>query len=211
MHQCAQLCCIVLLIMFHNHKLLFFQALQLFPYSTTSNDTNRYKFLVTNHRWMILLLKCNISLKEGHVMVLRSWCLSVRSSFIRAGHPLNSFSSLWAAFTLTVHINTFNESVHGKEEHVHATWINTIPLKISHLFGFSGSNRWSQRDSLACLHLDSRYSISLFYSNHFICDTSPLFGSHGNSFPIYMFDKRQFDYNRLLFWLSRSTCERMHV
>ena len=29
--------------------------------------------------------------------------------------------------------------------------------------------------------LDSRHS--LFDSNHFIFDTSPLFGSHGNSFP----------------------------
>ena len=46
----------------------------------------------------------------------------------------------------------------------HPTWINTIPLKLSHLFGFSVSNRWSQRDSLACLRLDSRYSISLFDS-----------------------------------------------
>ena len=29
----------------------------------------------------------------------------------------------------------------------HATWISTIPLKISHLFTFPVSNRWSQRDS----------------------------------------------------------------
>ena len=34
------------------------------------------------------------------------------------GHPSDSFSSLWAAFTLTVHINAlYNERVHGKEEH----------------------------------------------------------------------------------------------
>ena len=37
-----------------------------------------------------------------------------------------------ASFTLTVHINAlYNESIHGKEEH--ATGINMIPLKISHL------------------------------------------------------------------------------
>ena len=106
----------------------------------------------------------------------------VRSSVRPSVWSLDSFSSLWAAFTLTVHINAlYNESKNGKEEH--ATWINTIPLKISHLFGFPVSNRWSQRDSLACLRLDSRYNISLFDSNHFICDTSPLFCSHGNSFP----------------------------
>ena len=39
---------------------------------------------------------------------------------------------------------------------------------------------------LACLRLDSRYNISLFDSNHFIGDKSPLFctqSSHGKSFP----------------------------
>ena len=45
------------------------------------------------------------------------------------------------------------------------------------------SNRCCQCESLACVRLDSRYSISLFDSNHFIGDTSPLFCSHGNSFP----------------------------
>ena len=59
---------------------------------------------------------------------------------------------------------------------------NTIPLKKSHLFGFSVSNRWSQCDRLACLRLDSRYSISLFDRNHLIYDPSPLFCLHGNSF-----------------------------
>ena len=93
----------------------------------------------------------------------------------------DSFSSPWAAFTLTPHINAlYNESIHGKEEH--GTCINTIPLKISHLFGFSLSNRCSQRE-LLCLRLDSRYSISLLDSNHFIRDTSPLFCSHVNSSP----------------------------
>ena len=52
----------------------------------------------------------------------------VWSSFIRAavcsevirpyGRPSDSFSSLWAVFLLTVHINAlYNESIHGKEEH----------------------------------------------------------------------------------------------
>ena len=64
----------------------------------------------------------------GRTDVRRSWRLS------------DSFSSLWAAFTLTVHINAlYNERVHGKEEH--ATSINMIPLKISHLFVFTVSNR----------------------------------------------------------------------
>ena len=39
---------------------------------------------------------------------------------------------------------------------------------------------------LACLRLDSRYHISLFDSNRFIGDTSPLFctqSSHEKSFP----------------------------
>ena len=36
---------------------------------------------------------------------------------VRAWRP-DSFISLWAAFTLTVHINSLNnESIHGKEEH----------------------------------------------------------------------------------------------
>ena len=50
-------------------------------------------------------------------------------SFVAAVRPSDSFSSLWAAFMLTVDINAlYNESVHGKEEH--ATLINKIPLKI---------------------------------------------------------------------------------
>ena len=41
-----------------------------------------------------------------------------RSSFVRGGRPSDLFSSLWAAFTLTIHINAlYNESIHGKEEH----------------------------------------------------------------------------------------------
>ena len=40
--------------------------------------------------------------------------LSFVCSFVRSPR----FSSLWPAFTLTVHINAlYNESVHGREEH----------------------------------------------------------------------------------------------
>ena len=96
-----------------------------------------------------------------------SFVTAVHASGVPSSRP-DSFSSLWA-----------------KEEH--ASWINMIPLKISHLFGFSVSNQLSQCNSLACLRLDSRCSVSLFDStelcNHFICDTSWLFCSHGNSFP----------------------------
>ena len=146
---------------------------------------------------------------RSSILAQPSW-----TEFLRPyARPSDSFSSLWAAFTLTVHINAlFNESIHGKEEH--ATWINTIPLKISHLFEFSVSNRWSQRDSLGCLRLNSRYGISLFDSNHFICDTSPLFSACTETpSHMFVFDKRQFYYNRLFFWLSRSTRvdERTHV
>ena len=49
--------------------------------------------------------------------------INYHGTFVRGGHPceflrpygrpLDSFSSLWAAFTMTVHINTlYNESVH---------------------------------------------------------------------------------------------------
>ena len=45
----------------------------------------------------------------------------LRTEFLRPNCRLSdSFSSLWAVFTLTVHINTlYNERVglHGKEEH----------------------------------------------------------------------------------------------
>ena len=42
----------------------------------------------------------------------------VRTHRVCGGRPSDSFSSLWAAFTLTVHINAlYNESIHGKEEH----------------------------------------------------------------------------------------------
>ena len=41
-----------------------------------------------------------------------------RTYAVRGGRPLDSFSSLWVAFTLTVHINAlYNERIHEKEEH----------------------------------------------------------------------------------------------
>ena len=43
--------------------------------------------------------------------------ISFVAEFVCAWRP-DSFSSIWAAFTLTVHINAlYNESIHGKEEH----------------------------------------------------------------------------------------------
>ena len=42
----------------------------------------------------------------------------MRVEFLRGGRPTDSFSSLWATFTLTVHINAlYIESIHGKEDH----------------------------------------------------------------------------------------------
>ena len=56
----------------------------------------------------------------------RSPFVRVRMEFLRDGRPPDSLSSLWAAFTPTVHINAlYNEIIHGKEEH---GTCNTIPL-----------------------------------------------------------------------------------
>ena len=45
---------------------------------------------------------------------------------VRVFLTLDSFSSVWAAFTLNVHIDAlYNESVHRKEQH--ASGIKTIP------------------------------------------------------------------------------------
>ena len=102
--------------------------------------------------------------------------MCVWSSFVAAGAAVRRINSLrFGQLLRWLSTNAlYNERIHGKEEH--ASWINTIPLKISHLFGFSVSNRLRRCDSLACLRLDSCYSISLFDSNHFIGDTPPLFG-----------------------------------
>ena len=65
-------------------------------------------------------------------------------------------------------VNIMKTCVHGKEEQ--ATSINKKYRIYSRLlFRTEASTR------LACLRLDSRYIISLFDSNHFIGDTSPLF------------------------------------
>ena len=42
----------------------------------------------------------------------------VRPEYLRpCGRPSDSFSSLWAAFKVTAHINAlYNESIHGKGE-----------------------------------------------------------------------------------------------
>ena len=109
---------------------------------------------------MLIYLYINVRSRDGTFM---------RPSGVQAaGGGGDSFSLLWTGFTLTVHINALhNESVHGKEEH--ATWIDTDPLEISHLFAFTVSNWWSRRDSrvYACI----------------VGDTSPLLCSHGSSFP----------------------------
>ena len=51
---------------------------------------------------------------------LRS-CVAAFVEFLRGcrgGRPSDSFSSLWAAFALTIHINAlYNEIIHRKEEH----------------------------------------------------------------------------------------------
>ena len=62
-------------------------------------------------------LRCTISIYKFKNAFVRSWSAR-RSSFVRGGRPSVSFSSLWAAFTLNVHINAlYNESVYGREEH----------------------------------------------------------------------------------------------
>ena len=59
--------------------------------------------------------------RDGAVFV----CACVRSFLCSA-----PFSSLWPAFTLTVHITAlYNESVHRQEQHI--SGINTIPEKNS--------------------------------------------------------------------------------
>ena len=56
----------------------------------------------------------------------------VRTYAVRGGRP-DAFSSLWAAFSLTVHINAlYNESIHGKEEHA------TDSVKIDSINFYSG-------------------------------------------------------------------------
>ena len=91
-------------------------------------------------------------------------CSFVRSFlclFLCSLVTLASFSSLWPAFTLTVHTNAlYNESVHGRKEH--ATWINSIPLKNCYFIDFTN------------------FEVGLYFRDrcaHCIHDESPLFGS----------------------------------
>ena len=51
--------------------------------------------------------------------MVRSFVADARTEFLHPyGRLSDSFSSLWAAFTLTVHINAlYNERVHGINEH----------------------------------------------------------------------------------------------
>ena len=70
-----------------------------------------------------------------------TWCVrSFQCSFVCSFVRLASVR-VWSAFTLTVHINALhNESVHRREEH--ASWINTIPLKIATLLNLQ-SLKWA--------------------------------------------------------------------
>ena len=74
------------------------------------------------------------------------------------------FSSLWPAFTLTVHINTlYSESVHGREEH--ATYDSVKNRDFIDFTNFEVG-----------LYFRDRYA-------HCIRDESPLFGSEAPGAP----------------------------
>ena len=78
------------------------------------------------HACKVLTPHLYINLRRSHDC-LRSFVRGGRQSgvpsFVTARvpswrPPSDAFSSLWAAFTLTVHINAlYNDSIHGKEEH----------------------------------------------------------------------------------------------
>ena len=90
-----------------------------------------------------------------------TWCvLSFLRFFVRSFVTLASFSSLWLAVTLTVHIIAlYNESVHGREEH--ATWINSIALKIATLLNLQ-SLKWAysfRTDVLNVFATSRHYSV----------------------------------------------------
>ena len=74
----------------------------------------------------------------------------VHACVVRVFLTLDSFSSLWAAFTPTVHINAlYNESVHRQEQHT--SGIYTMRKQISYVFTFTFSNRGILRDSRVTL------------------------------------------------------------
>ena len=111
----------------------------------------------TRYCLIVIRLIVNINL---YINLRRSRDVFVRS-FVCSFVTLASFSSLSPAFTLTVDINAlYNESVHGREEH--ATWINTIPLKIATLLTLQ-TLKWARYFRDRCAHC--------------IRDESPLFGS----------------------------------
>ena len=76
--------------------------------------------LVSQIHWPLLSIYINLRRSRDGTFV-RSWRPDGRTEFIRPyGRPSDSFSSIWAAFTLTVLVNAvglYNERVHGKEEH----------------------------------------------------------------------------------------------
>ena len=67
-----------------------------------------------------------IKLRRSVTAFVRACVRACVRAFVRNSHvTLASFSSLWPAFTLTVHINAlYNESVQRQEQH--SSGINTI-------------------------------------------------------------------------------------
>ena len=70
----------------------------------------------------ITKIRIRLSICTSSEVVLSSICSLRRSRdgtvFVRSYVTLAPFSSLWPAFTLTVHINAlYNESVHRQEQH----------------------------------------------------------------------------------------------
>ena len=87
--------------------------------------------------WFYLLLShLSVQFRSPHDLFVLSFVPSFVRSFLRLASV-----RFWPAFTLTVHSNAlYNESVHGREEH--ATWINSIPLKIATLLNLQ-SLKWA--------------------------------------------------------------------
>ena len=75
---------------------------------------------------MFALINCQYIYIYIHLRRSRDDAVFVRSCVVRVFLTLDSFSSLWAAFSPTVHITTlYNEIVLRKEQHT--SGINTIP------------------------------------------------------------------------------------
>ena len=74
---------------------------------------------------MLLSVCSDHGLEHLHLRKLRDGTVFVRA-FVRLYVTLAPFSSLWSAFTLTVHINAlYNESVHRQKPHT--SGIDMIP------------------------------------------------------------------------------------